>query len=397
VNTLRLVHRVVGLVLAIPVIAVSLSGGLLLLRDPYYRARYPVLAQPFGAGEQAGQAEILTRIETAFAPAGVRVVKFPRPGVNGFHVYLTDGSEAFVDPRSGAVIARWRWSTSLPAFLFDLHAHLLMGATGETMNGYAALALVFLGLTGLVIWVPRRAAFSIRRPLPRRWTSGELLRSHGASGAILAGPILFFAATGAALVFYEPLWGTMSAALDRRPPVEPTAFVARAEAPRRPWSEILAAARTALPEAGPAMYYPGSGPNAVLTFRKSLPGEWHPNGRSYVLIDPYTARVAQAIDARAQGAGTRAMHAVYPLHAARVGGVGMIVMAAAAAAGLVWLALGGAWAWLGRSAATRRVRKTVPDRLRRYDHATVAPALVVAGNDLGGGDPDAARIGERHY
>jgi uncharacterized iron-regulated membrane protein len=140
----------------------------------------------------------------------------------------------------------------------------------------------------------------------------------------------------------------VSATFDRQPPVEPTAVVERTEAPRRPWPELLAAVRETLPEAGPAMYYPGSGANAVLTFRKSLPGEWHPNGRSYVLVNPYTARVEQAIDSRAQGAGTRAMHAMYPLHAARVGTWLTVPLAALAALGLGWLALGGTWAYLGR-------------------------------------------------
>ena len=83
-------------------------------------------------------------------------------------------------------------------------------------------------------------------------------------------------------------------------------------------------------------------------FRKQLPGEWHPNGRSYVLVDPYTAQVVQAIDARAQGTGTRLMHAVYPVHAAKVGRLPMMLLAAFAAAALTWLAAGGAWAYVGR-------------------------------------------------
>jgi uncharacterized iron-regulated membrane protein len=171
------------------------------------------------------------------------------------------------------------------------------------------------------------------------------------------------AATGAALVFYEPLGTLVSATFDRQPPVEPTAVVERTEAPRRPWPELLAAVRETLPEAGPAMYYPGSGANAVLTFRKSLPGEWHPNGRSYVLVNPYTARVEQAIDARAQGAGTRAMHAMYPLHAARVGTWLTVPIAALAALGLGWLALGGSWAYLGRWA---RASAGSPRGARRF-------------------------------
>jgi uncharacterized iron-regulated membrane protein len=89
-------------------------------------------------------------------------------------------------------------------------------------------------------------------------------------------------------------------------------------------------------------------------FRKRLPGEWHPNGRSYVLIDPYSAAVVQAIDAREQGMGTRVMHAIYPVHAAKAGGPAMIGAAALAALALTWLGIGGVWVWVARQLAWRR-------------------------------------------
>ena len=68
-----------------------------------------------------------------------------------------------------------------------------------------------------------------------------------------------------------------------------------------------------------------------------------------MLIDPYTADVLQTIDARQQGAGTRLMHALYPVHAATVGGIPLAVLAVVTAFGLGWLAIGGSWTFLGRA------------------------------------------------
>jgi uncharacterized iron-regulated membrane protein len=96
------------------------------------------------------------------------------------------------------------------------------------------------------------------------------------------------------------------------------------------------------------MYSPGTATNAAATFRKRLPGEWHPNGRSYVLVDPYRGVVVQAIDARQQGRGTRMMYGLYPVHAATVGGPVFIAVAALTGVGLGWLAIGSAWSYLGR-------------------------------------------------
>lgn len=161
-------------------------------------------------------------------------------------------------------------------------------------------------------------------------------------------------------MFYEPAWSVATALLDAQPPEEPSAVVASSAAPRRPWPEILEKVRGALPEAAPTMYYPGSAENAVMTFRKSLPGEWHPNGRSYVLVDPYRAQVVQAIDARAQGAGTRLMHALYPVHAAMVGGAALIAVALLASVGLTYLAVGGSAAFVARRARARGGRALSP-------------------------------------
>jgi uncharacterized iron-regulated membrane protein len=361
VNTLRVIHRWIGIAIAIPVVLVALSGGLLLFKAPYNRARYPVLSNPITASEVAGYAASLERIDRDFADQ-VRVVRFPRQGANAFLVYLRDGSEAFVHPVSGETIARSHWQESLPAFLFQLHAHLLAGTPGEVVNGFIALILVFMGLTGLLLWWPRRAAaFRLRRAVPRSFAPSDLLRSHAASGVLILLPVILFAATGAGLVFYEPASRIATALLDAQAPEEPSAVVPIAELPRRPWTEILTAVRRSLPEAGPTMYYPGAGRNAVMTFRKSLPGEWHPNGRSYVLVDPYRAEVVQSIDARAQGAGSRLMHALYPVHAATVGGAGLVLLAILAALGLTYLAIGGSYAYLARTARLRESRaRAVP-------------------------------------
>jgi uncharacterized iron-regulated membrane protein len=368
-NLLRIIHRWVGLVLALIVAAIAVSGGLLLLRGPYERAMYPALAKPYArpldAGALAREAAVVASIEERFRhDGGVRTVKFPREGTNAFHVYLDDESEAFVDPERGDLIARWTWRASFPAFLFELHAHLLAEDAGKTINGIVALFILFLSLTGIILWWPRKSsAFRLRRSLPRSAAPGELLRSHAASGALAAIPIIVFAATGAAIVFSTPVNAALSAMFDRRTPMKPDAVVARQEAAdERPWAERLARVRATFPEGDLVMYSPGRGKNAAQSFRLRLPGEWHPNGRSYVLLNPYEGTVVQSIDARRQGLGTRIAHAVYPVHAATVGGVPYLLFTIFAAVGLAWLAIGGAAAWIqkyraGRSATRRASRR----------------------------------------
>lgn len=71
-----------------------------------------------------------------------------------------------------------------------------------------------------------------------------------------------------------------------------------------------------------------------------------------MLVDPYSARVLQSIDATAQGRGTRIVQALYPLHAAMVGGGVVVAVAVVGAMGLAWLSWSGmasyVLAWLAR-------------------------------------------------
>ena len=348
-RALRIVHRWIGIVLAIPILLVCISGGLLLGRDAYYRWRWPEVNAAAGHAGIESHAAALSAIDARFGGVGVRTVKFPRQGINAFHVYLADGSEAFVHPETGDVIGRWRPADDPGAFLFDLHANLLIAGSGRTLNGYLALVLVFLGVTGLALWLPRRATtFRLRHALPRGTGGAEMLKAHAATGAWVGLPLLVFAATGAGLVFYEPIGRVVGSVFDRQPSTAPSATVARREAAHASWSDILAAAQSAFPETGPSMCYPGTGKNAVITFRMRLHGETHPNGRSYVLVDPYTAQVVQTIDARRQGSGTRAMYALYPIHAAKLGGPVWVTVAAVTGIASAWLALSGAWAYGAR-------------------------------------------------
>jgi hypothetical protein len=200
----------------------------------------------------------------------------------------------------------------------------------------------------------------LRGAVPRRVAPRALLQSHAAMGAIAFVPVVLFVATGAVMAFYQPTAHVMSRVLAGRVPVQPDARVPPRKEATAAWPDILTVLDATLPEGEAVYYYPGTRDNARVMFRKRLPDEWHPNGRSYIVMDPYTTAVVQTIDARAQDAGTRLMNKVYPVHAATVGGVAMTGLAALAALALSWLAAGGAWSYAARRLASRRQRRIGP-------------------------------------
>lgn len=366
---LRQLHRWAGLAIAVVVFAVAASGTLLLLRDPYYRLIYPSLANPVTRTPIATHAAVVSAIETRWTADGLRLIRFPRPGTNAFLLWFDDGSEALVDPATGRLIARWHWSTDVAAFLFELHADLLGDSLGATINGIIAAIVPFMGVTGLVLWWPRRrGGFPLRAVVPSTLGPDEALRSHAATGVLAVLPIVFFVTTGAAIVFYDDATALVGGWLDAPAAEQPDARVRPRDAPRRSWAEILATVDRTLALGETVFLSPATTEDARLVIRKRMPGEWHTNGRSYVVIDPYTATVVQAIDARKQGLGTRMMHAVYPLHTARVGGAGMVALAGQAGVALSWLAAGGVWSYASRrlslAAPTSSTRRTPASHYR---------------------------------
>lgn len=352
-------HRWVGLALAALLLVVGLTGGLLLLRGPWDRAQYPQLAQPITDADRDGFATVLDRIDATYGSA-LRNVKVPQPGRHVFQVWLTDGSEAFVDARSGETIDRWHPTERLLPLLFDLHAHLMAGERGEWLNGLAAaLTIVFLALGGVLVWWPRRGAMPLRAVWPRSWSPGALLRSHAAVGALTAAPLLLFAITGLGLTWSAWVTPTLSRALDAAPAAPPPT-VAPWSGRAAPAAAVLAAIEQAF--ASPAdrpsgerpqlvFVIPARTPNAPLVARVRLPGEWHPNGRSLVYLHPQTAAILATVDARRQGLGTRVGHALYPLHAARLGGGlswPLVAAAVLTSLGLVVLSITGVVTWARR-------------------------------------------------
>jgi uncharacterized iron-regulated membrane protein len=124
------------------------------------------------------------------------------------------------------------------------------------------------------------------------------------------------------------------------------------------WTRALAAAQARFPEAAPRMAIRPAAPGKPATIRLKQPGEWHPNGRTTVTIDPATSRVVATSDANALPTGIRAYNAFYPLHASSVGG--WLYDVVTVLSGLAMAGLGGVGAWAFLVKPHGRSRRTPP-------------------------------------
>ncbi len=362
IGVLRTIHAWAGAILSLLLIVLGLTGSLLVFENDWIALKHPEARVTFTAdpGVLGAAAE---RLEADHPD--MRTVDFGGPQLGAHKLYLAE-DDFGIAAADGSTLDRWTGPARTEAFVFDLHHHLLAGETGEIVGGVAAMAAVLLVLTGLVVWAPAWRA-TRWRVWPRSGRRGELVSSHRNLGLITALPVLVFCLTGAGMVFHDQARALLApnAPEPAPPPVVGTGDV--------DWPSALAAAQARFPDATLRMASWPSAPGKPASIRLKQAGEWHPNGRTTVLIDPATNSVARATDAQTLTGGERAVNAIYPLHAGAVGG--WVYEWVTVLSGLALAALGGVglWAFLRQRLGGSRRRPVRPGAALRPAGRRISP------------------------
>lgn len=321
-KTLRKLHLYAGIVVAIPLLFMAVSGMALVFKESVWRLQYPALAEPVPALSAEDHGRALDAIDRVFKP-GITLVKWPQPGVAAYQVWLADGTEAFIKPLSHDVIARWHWYETPMSFLAETHIHLLAGDVGSTVAGILGLCLMALLLTGAVLWWPRRRFFRWNSLKISRLTRPALLGFHRDLGVILSPLAIVIIGAGVGVAFFQPtrvllngLFGDDAGGPLAQPPV-----VESSQSERAPMDALVKGAEQALPDGDLVFFYPEKESAGVVTVRKRMPGEMHPNGLSFIYIDVDDASVVKTIDASTAPPGDKVANMLYPIHSAKWGGL----------------------------------------------------------------------------
>jgi uncharacterized iron-regulated membrane protein len=205
------------------------------------------------------------------------------------------------------------------------HTKLLSGEVGETILGIVAIAGLVMLISGTwLYWPGRRRVISHLKPHARppilRWASW-----HRMVGFLALPLLLVMIGTGTTMAYRGAVRNGLIAVFHDAKPTQPPA-VGTATGPID-WPAVFTAARAAAPEAEFSRVMLPNKPGMPVTLRVRQPGEWHPEGRSNLWIDPVTAKVVASDDARNAGQGGRINNALYPIHTAAVGGMAWRIVA----------------------------------------------------------------------
>jgi uncharacterized iron-regulated membrane protein len=215
------VHLWIGLGLALLLIPISMSGALLVLRDPIEALINPQRYAVSGADLPLPPSAYLAMAAKAVAgdPADLRpsMLRYPEQGrpvqVTTRAQRRGDGPPklvtVYLDPPTAKVLDVVDFRASLFSFLHVFHENLTLGQyNGRQIVGWVGVGMLTLSLTGLWLWWPRGG--NVLRGL--RWTRSPrfTMNLHHLIGFWISLPLAVISATGIYLGFPQTARTAMS-------------------------------------------------------------------------------------------------------------------------------------------------------------------------------------------
>ena len=304
---LSAIHRWTGAFLGLLLAILGLTGAILLWEGAW-------IGLP-GAHDRVVEntAVIGAIVDRAEAQGKLSRVSFANDEIGLHQLTYSDGSGANVT-QAGQVVDQWRTQWERPElWLFDLHHHLFAGETGETVTGIAAIAGLLFVITGTLLWWRSRSTFRVRL-WPKRMAPGPIVAQHRDLGILVAPLLLLSLGTGVLMVFNPLRAAIVGREMRPKVSVSETAHDASAQA-------ILERAKQRFPNAELRRISFPAKPGRPILVRMRQPAEWTPNGRTQLAFDARTGALRSIEDPLRGNRTTAITEKLYPIHAAKAGGL----------------------------------------------------------------------------
>jgi uncharacterized iron-regulated membrane protein len=203
---LRLLHRWIGLALALPMLAQAATGFLMLMSPPV-----DDLSRPAAVATRVSPSPLSTVIAATRkgAPAGLVPLRYRSDGTGVASVDFARPSQrvsqirVYVDPVSLMVLGGDDHPDRVYRWLHRIHETFLFpGPFGRTVVGWCGLGLIVLAVTGVPIWWPRQGWWRAALTVPAKARGYRLYRGlHGATGWWVVALLLLQALSGTTMTF----------------------------------------------------------------------------------------------------------------------------------------------------------------------------------------------------
>jgi len=319
-STLLVLHRWVGVIAAIFIVVVAITGCALIFENNIDRALNPRTSY-VTPGQTVLSDEALIAAVSAAVPPDVKVtgLRFDPHPAFAWSASLSNGTTAFFNPYTGQVLGtRNTQETGFARWIHLVHTRLVAGENGERFVGWITVITLLMSLSGLYLWWPRKIV-SVGRYSSWRRANFDL---HSALGFWASALMVVVALSGVIIAFertLDPIVEKLGAAPRPNPALMKSVPVPGA----KPVStdEAVKIAEATLPGASVTVInVPASATDIYRAFAK-FPEDRTPAGRSHVFIDQFSGKVLFVDNTRTAPLGRKLLDMKRSLHTGDVLGL----------------------------------------------------------------------------
>jgi uncharacterized iron-regulated membrane protein len=305
-------HRWIGLVAALVLLAVGLSAVILVFESPIDRLLNRSLTQVSPSGQRMSLAAVSARLEQAYPGYQVIGWNLGQEPDEANVVFLqarpdakiakpaADSLGLAINPYTGAVLGDLDHANGLAGYLHQFHTHFLAGDVGKTIVGWSAVCLLALNLTGIILWWRRKVGRLSWKP------SGLVFhfQNHQAVGIYSWVFLLLLSITGM-IIHWERQAGELANRLTGAPP--PAKMLPADPVPAGATildaDQLTSLAEKAAPGAHVTVLQYGEHPQDPVRIILKYPEDHTPAGRTNIFLDAYSGKVRRLQDARSAPVG----------------------------------------------------------------------------------------------
>jgi uncharacterized iron-regulated membrane protein len=314
-RNLRIMHRWIGLALAVPLLVQGVTGFILAVSPPLEALRMPTprssesqrsIAAIIAAAKADASGDLVpSRYQPGPTPGEAAVVDLTRPSQRNVE------ARVFIDPGSLDTLD-WRdRPDDFYRFVHSLHeTFLIPGLIGHNVVGWFGIGLLCLGISGIPIWWPRQGRWKAALTVPSGARGFRLQRAlHGAAGGWVVAFLLLQSLSGASMAF-PGLFGMILHIGPLKTPDSVPRWASELDV-----DNIVGAIRARVPDARlTSLRFPARPGRPIIA---TLQPNEQANGAPPVIVaaDPYDGHIVSIRDPRHDGPGAgilawlRAVHA----------------------------------------------------------------------------------------
>jgi uncharacterized iron-regulated membrane protein len=292
-------HLIIGATLAPILVLLGITGAILAVQPELEDASNSLLTHIEPGRTPLTLQDLTARLQPQYPGATLASVMFPGRTDRALQLALHRPDSAdvslVVNPYNGAILGLEDEIWTLRP-VHDFHTKLGIASFGSAITGWAAVGLLFLATTGMILWWPGKVFTIVRTGSARR----ILFHLHSALAAYSWLWLGIFGITGLVLHWQSLAYNLVAEATNAAPLRDPSSLPA-ASCPADSavgFDRLLATASAAEPGAQVTWIQGGGQPGAAVRVAFKYPEDRTPAGRTQVYLNPCSGEVLSTVSTR---------------------------------------------------------------------------------------------------